>query len=73
LPEIIVAGIVTRLTPKFQQKISVKTKVFELSKFDVGSEKKEAAQFRGGAEAPRSERSNVAGYFTKEDNKVLAN
>jgi putative transposase len=38
-----VAGIVARVTPEFQQKTSVKTKVFELSKFDVGSEKKEAA------------------------------
>lgn len=41
--DLMVAGIVARVTPKFQQKTSVKTKVFELSKFGVGSEKKEAA------------------------------
>ncbi|MEY8215101.1 MAG: transposase [Colwellia sp.] len=40
--DLMVAGIVARVTPKFQQKTSTKTKVFELSKFDVGSEKKEA-------------------------------
>jgi putative transposase len=41
--DLMVAGIVARVTPKFQQKTSVKMKIFELSKFDVGSEKKEAA------------------------------
>ena len=41
--DLMMAGIVARVTPKFQQKTSVKMKIFELSKFDVGSEKKEAA------------------------------
>ncbi|MEL7307278.1 MAG: transposase [Pseudomonadota bacterium] len=41
--DIIAAGIVARVTPTSQQKQSVKTKVFELSKLDFGSEKKEAA------------------------------
>lgn len=41
--DLMVAGIVTRVSPKSQQKSSTKTKVFELSKFDVGTEKKEAA------------------------------
>lgn len=41
--DIIAAGIVARVTPASQQKQSVKTKVFELSKLDFGSEKKEAA------------------------------
>jgi putative transposase len=36
-------GVIVRLYPKSQQKTSTKTKVFELSKFDVGSEKKEVA------------------------------
>ncbi len=41
--DLMVAGIVARVRPKFQQKSSSKTKVFERSKFDVGTEKKEAA------------------------------
>ena len=41
--DLMAAGIVVRVTPKSQKKTSTKTKVFELSKFDVGSEKKEAA------------------------------
>ncbi|MGK0410525.1 MAG: putative transposase [Shewanella psychromarinicola] len=41
--DLMAAGIVARVTPKFQQKTSIKTKVFELSKFGVGTEKKEAA------------------------------
>ena len=41
--DIIAAGIVARVTPASQQKQSVKTKAFELSKLDFGSEKKDAA------------------------------
>jgi len=41
--DLIAAGIVARVTPESQQKSASKTKVFELSKFAVGSEKKEAA------------------------------
>ena len=41
--DLIAAGIVARVTPISQQKASSKAKVFELSKFDFGSEKKEAA------------------------------
>ncbi|AZG35510.1 RNA-guided endonuclease InsQ/TnpB family protein [Shewanella psychromarinicola] len=41
--DLMATGIVARVTPKFQQKTSIKTKVFELSKFGVGTEKKEAA------------------------------
>ena len=40
---LIAAGIVARVAPTSQQKSAIKTKVFELSKFAVGSEKKEAA------------------------------
>jgi putative transposase len=40
--DLIAAGIVARVTPVFQQKSASKTKVFELSKFAVGTEKKEA-------------------------------
>jgi putative transposase len=36
-------GIVIRALPTFQQKSPSKTKVFEQSKFGVGTEKKEAA------------------------------
>ena len=41
--DLIAAGIVARVAPVSQEKQSVKTKVFELSKLDFGSEKKEAA------------------------------
>jgi len=41
--DLIAAGIVARVTPTSQQKSAIKTKVFELSKFAVGTEKKEAA------------------------------
>ncbi|MBA6353507.1 MULTISPECIES: RNA-guided endonuclease TnpB family protein [unclassified Colwellia] len=41
--ELIANGILARALPKFQQKSPSKMKVFELSKFGVGSEKKEAA------------------------------
>ena len=41
--DLMAAGIVARVIPKSQKKSSAKTKVFELSKFDVGTEKKEAA------------------------------
>lgn len=41
--DLMAAGIVARVIPKSQEKSSAKTKVFELSKFDVGTEKKEAA------------------------------
>ncbi len=41
--DLIAAGIVARVSPESQQKSPNKTKVFELSKFAVGSEKKEAA------------------------------
>jgi putative transposase len=41
--DLMAAGIVTRVIPKPQKKSSAKTKVFELSKFDVGTEQKEAA------------------------------
>jgi len=41
--DLIAAGIVARVTPTSQQKPAIKTKVFELSKFAVGTEKKEAA------------------------------
>jgi putative transposase len=37
------SGILARALPKFQQKSSSKTKVFEQSAFGVGTEKKEAA------------------------------
>ena len=37
------AGIVARVMPKSQQKSAIKMKVFELSKFVDGTEKKEAA------------------------------
>ena len=40
---LIAAGIVARVKPTAQQKAGNKTKVFERSKFAVGSEKKEAA------------------------------
>jgi putative transposase len=40
---LIVAGIVARVKPNTQQKVANQTKVFERSKFAVGSEKKEAA------------------------------
>ncbi|RPA22708.1 transposase, partial [Shewanella psychromarinicola] len=40
--DLMATGIVARVTPKFQQKTSIKTKVFELSKFGVETEKKEA-------------------------------
>ncbi|MFT7185518.1 MAG: putative transposase [Pseudohongiellaceae bacterium] len=39
--DLMAVGIIVRVYLKFQQKTSTKTKVFELSKFDVGSEKKE--------------------------------
>ena len=41
--DLIAAGIVARVTPTSQQKSAIKTKVFELSKFAVGTEKKEVA------------------------------
>ena len=41
--DLMVAGIVARVSPKSQQKSFTKTKVFEQSKFGSGSEKKEAA------------------------------
>lgn len=41
--DLIAAGIVARVPPTSQQKSAIKTKVFELSKFAVGTEKKEAA------------------------------
>ena len=41
--DLIANGILVRALPKPQQKSSSKTKVFERSKFDVGTEKKEAA------------------------------
>ena len=41
--DLIAAGIVARVIPTSQQKSASKTKVFELSKFTDGSEKKEAA------------------------------
>jgi hypothetical protein len=41
--DLMLAGIDARVMPKFQEKTSVKTKVFELLTFDVGSQKKEAA------------------------------
>ncbi|MGO2478496.1 MAG: zinc ribbon domain-containing protein, partial [Pseudoalteromonas sp.] len=41
--DLIAAGIVARVAPTSQQKAANKMKVFELSKFAVGSEKKEAA------------------------------
>jgi putative transposase len=41
--DLIAAGIVARVAPKSQQKSAIKTKIFELSKFADGSEKKEAA------------------------------
>jgi putative transposase len=41
--DLIAAGIVARVTPKSQQKSAIKMKVFELSKFADGTEKKEAA------------------------------
>ena len=41
--DLIAAGIVARVYPTSQQKSAIKTKVFELSKFADGSEKKEAA------------------------------
>jgi putative transposase len=41
--DLIAAGIVARVLPKSQQKVANQTKVFERSKFAVGSEKKEAA------------------------------
>ena len=41
--ELIANGILARALPKFQQKSPSKMKVFEQSKFGVGSEKKEAA------------------------------
>ena len=41
--DLIAAGIVARVTPTSQQKSAIKTKAFELSKFAVGTEKKEAA------------------------------
>ena len=41
--DLIAAGIVARVTPTSQQKSAIKTKVFKLSKFAVGTEKKEAA------------------------------
>ncbi len=40
--DLIAAGIVARVNPTSQQKAAIKTKVFVLSKFAVGSEKKEA-------------------------------
>ena len=40
---LIAAGIVARVAPTSQRKSAIKTKVFELSKFAVGTEKKEAA------------------------------
>ena len=41
--DLIAAGIVARVTPTFQQKLTSKTKVFELLKLVDGSEKKDAA------------------------------
>ena len=41
--DLIAAGIVARVNPTSQRKAANKMKVFELSKFAVGSEKKEAA------------------------------
>jgi putative transposase len=41
--DLIAAGIVARVNPASQQKSAIKTKVFELSKFADGAEKKEAA------------------------------
>jgi putative transposase len=41
--DLMATGIVVRALPKFQQKSPSKTKVFEQSKFGVGTEKKEAA------------------------------
>ena len=41
--DLMAAGIVARVIPKSQQKSSIKTKVFERSKFGVGSEKTETA------------------------------
>ena len=41
--DLIAAGIVARVNPISQQKSAIKTKVFELSKFAVGFEKKVAA------------------------------
>lgn len=38
-----VMGIITRVMPKSQQKSAIKTKVFNLSQFVVGYEKKYAA------------------------------
>lgn len=40
---LIAAGIVARVEPNAQEKIANQTKVFELSKFAMGTEKKEAA------------------------------
>lgn len=40
---LIAAGIVARVKPNSQQKVAIKTKVFELSKLACGTEKKEAA------------------------------
>lgn len=40
--DLIAAGIVARVAPTSQQKSAIKTKVFELSKFADGTEKKEA-------------------------------
>ena len=40
--DLIAAGIVARVTPTSQQKSAIKTKVFILSKFADGAEKKEA-------------------------------
>jgi putative transposase len=40
--DLIAARIVARVNPKSQQKSAIKTKVFELSKFADGAEKKEA-------------------------------
>lgn len=41
--DLMATGIVARALPKFQKKSPSKTKVFEQSKFGVGTEKKEAA------------------------------
>ncbi|KGK01626.1 RNA-guided endonuclease InsQ/TnpB family protein [Thalassotalea sp. ND16A] len=41
--DLMAVGIIVRVRPKSQQKSSSQTKVFELSKFDVGTEKKEAS------------------------------
>jgi putative transposase len=40
---LIAAGIVARVKPNARQKAANQTKVFERSKFAVGTEKKEAA------------------------------